>query len=89
MFIEICEHLYQHFVLKMKIKDENCDPVTNVDIQAMLNQPKATVMQSVPISSTPPPGIVVTAAAQGTLTLILKYVDIKLRMCYNYILLLD
>lgn len=64
-FQDICEHLYQHFVLKMKIKDENCESVANVDIQAMLNRPKPTVMQSVAISNTPPPGIVVTAAAQA------------------------
>lgn len=62
---EICEHLYQHFVLKMKLKDENGDSVTNVDIQSMLNRPKATVLQPVAISNSPPPGIVVTAAAQG------------------------
>lgn len=49
----------------MKLKDENGDSMTNVDIQSMLNRPKATVMQPIAISNSPPPGIVVTAAAQG------------------------
>lgn len=64
IFIEICEHLYQHFVLKMKIKEENTDSINNLDLQAMLNRPKSTVMQSVTLSNTPPPGIV-TPGTQG------------------------
>ena len=68
---EICESLYQQFVLKMKVKDDNGDSMANVDIQSMLNRPKTTVMQPVAISNSPPPGLVVTAAAQGNCIYIL------------------
>ncbi|GFQ77721.1 cyclin-D-binding Myb-like transcription factor 1 [Trichonephila clavata] len=69
-FQEICEYLYQHFVMKFKVKEEVCTPSSDslanpLELQAIINRPKETILQSVTVPATPPPAMVVTAAAQG------------------------
>ncbi|GFT52462.1 cyclin-D-binding Myb-like transcription factor 1 [Nephila pilipes] len=69
-FQEICEYLYQHFVMKFKVKEEVCTPssdslANSLELQAIINRPKQTILQSVTVPATPPPAMVVTAAAQG------------------------
>ncbi|KAG8187703.1 hypothetical protein JTE90_000169 [Oedothorax gibbosus] len=66
-FQEICEYLYEHFVLKLKVKDDvaSSDVLSNhLELQAMLNRPKQTLLQPVTIPGTPPP-IMVTAVTQA------------------------
>ncbi|GIY58885.1 cyclin-D-binding Myb-like transcription factor 1 [Caerostris extrusa] len=65
-FREICDYLYTHLVMKYKVKEETSDSVTNsLELQSIINRPKQTILQSVTLPDTPPPSIVVTAAAQG------------------------
>ncbi|GFY71327.1 cyclin-D-binding Myb-like transcription factor 1 [Trichonephila inaurata madagascariensis] len=69
-FQEICEYLYHHFVMKFKVKEEACTPSSDslantLELQAIINRPKEAILQSVTVPATPPPALVVTAAAQG------------------------
>lgn len=71
-FQDVCEFLYQHFVQKIRVKDEASEcssPVNhqpdNLSLQRspLLTRPKPTILRSVDLPPTPPhPGIVVTAA---------------------------
>ncbi|KAF8766387.1 Cyclin-D-binding Myb-like transcription [Argiope bruennichi] len=68
-FQEICDYLYQHFILKCKVKEEvatQSDSLANsLELQAIINRPKQAILQSVTLPATPPPPIVVTASTQG------------------------
>lgn len=71
-FQDVCEFLYQHFVQKIRVKDEapECSSpvnhqVDNLSLQRspLLTRPKPTILRTVDLPPTPPqPGIVVTAA---------------------------
>lgn len=64
--IEVCEYLYEHFVLKLKVKDEDIPSSSlsnSLELQAMINRPKQTILQSVTLPSTPPP--IMVTATQG------------------------
>uniref|UniRef100_A0A2L2Y3E6 Cyclin-D-binding Myb-like transcription factor 1 n=1 Tax=Parasteatoda tepidariorum TaxID=114398 RepID=A0A2L2Y3E6_PARTP len=68
-FQEVCEYLYQHFVLRIKVKEEEVPNTAVISTsllptnlaQAIFTRPKPAILQS------PPPPIVVTASpAQGS-----------------------